>query len=66
MAIAFPNASRPFDITRGAVCFWGYDSAFEFTFYVDADALHRLGPQSTSDEASLLRTFDANAHASNP
>jgi len=59
MALAFPNASRSFDTTRGAIRFWGYDSAFEFTFYVDADALHRLSPQCADDEASLLRAFDA-------
>jgi hypothetical protein len=59
MALAFPNASRSFDAERRAVRFWGHESQFEFTFYVDADALTRLSPQSASDEASLLRAFDA-------
>ncbi len=60
MALAFPNASRSFDAERRAVRFWGHESQFEFTFYIDVDALHRLSPQSTNDEASLLRAFDAN------
>lgn len=60
MALAFPNASRGFDAKRRAVRFWGYDSQFEFTFYVDAEALQRLSPNDNGDEASLLRAFDAN------
>ena len=60
MTLAFPNASRGFDAERRAVRFWGHESQFEFTFYVDADALRRLSPQSADDEASLLRAFDAN------
>jgi len=58
MALAFPNSSRSFDARRRAICFWGYDSAFEIAFYVDAEVMYRLSPQCTNDEASLLHTFD--------
>lgn len=60
MALAFPNASRSFDAERRAVRFWGHESQFEFTFDIDAAALLRLSPNSTNDETSLLRAFDAN------
>ncbi|QCK85664.1 DUF1488 domain-containing protein [Phreatobacter aquaticus] len=60
MTLAFPNASRSYEAERRAIRFWGHESQFEFTFYVDADALHRLDPRGLDDEASLLRTFDAN------
>lgn len=59
MSLAFPNASRSFEPARRAVRFWGHESQFEFTFYIDAEALHRLDPRGLDDEASLLRTFDA-------
>jgi hypothetical protein len=59
MSLAFPNASRSIDPARRAVRFWGHESQFEYTFYVDIEALRRLGADE-SDEASLLRTFDAN------
>ena len=58
MPLAFPNASRSIDTGRRAVRFWGHESQFEFTFYVDVEALGRLGADE-SDEASVLRTFDA-------
>jgi uncharacterized protein DUF1488 len=56
----FPNQSRVFDPTRRAVRFWGHDSAMEWSFFVTEDALRRLEPKLTQDEASLLRAFDAN------
>ncbi len=60
MTLAFPNASRSLDEERRAIRFWGHQSQFEFTFYLDIEALQRLSPQSGADEASLLRVFDAN------
>jgi hypothetical protein len=56
----FPNRSRVVDPTRRAVRFWGHDSAMEWSFYVTEDALKRLQPTMTRDEASLLLAFDAN------
>ncbi len=58
MALSFPNSSRSYDATRHAVRFWGHDSAMEASFFVTADALRRLQPELSFDEADLLRTFD--------
>jgi hypothetical protein len=54
----FPNQSRFFDPTRRAVRFWGHDGAMEWSFYVTEDALKRLQPALTRDEAALLAVFD--------
>lgn len=59
MTISFPNASRSFDATRRAIRFWGYDSAMENSFFMTEEALRRLNPDAPSDEAGLLRVFDA-------
>jgi Protein of unknown function (DUF1488) len=60
MTISFPNQSRFYDATRGAVRFWGYDSAMEASFFVNADALTRIKPDARSDEIGLLSAFDSN------
>ena len=59
----FPNQSRVFDPTRRAVRFWGHDSAMEWSFFVTEDALKRLQPKMTLDEASLLLAFDSHRAA---
>ena len=63
MALTFPNESRSYDTTRRAVRFWGYDSAMEASFFVSEDALKRVQPDMSFDEASLLGAFDANRAA---
>jgi len=63
MTLEFPNQSRFYDATRRAVRFWGHDSAMEWTFFVDADALKRIQPDMRFDEASLLAAFDRNRDA---
>ena len=60
MTLSFPNQSRFFDATRGAVRFWGHDSAMEASFFVDAEALRRIKPDTRSDEIGLLGAFDSN------
>jgi hypothetical protein len=60
MALSFPNMSRRYDAARQSVCFWGYDSAFEISFYIGVDALRSMSPQSRRDEAAFLEAFDAN------
>ncbi len=55
----FPNQSRFFDSSRRAICFWGHDSAMEWSFSITEDALKRLQPDLQRDEADLLRAFDA-------
>jgi hypothetical protein len=58
MAIAFPNASRSFDATRGVVRFWGHDSAMEAAFLITTDALRRIEPTAAGDEQGMLAAFD--------
>ena len=60
MALSFPNLSRSYDATRHAVRFWGHDSAMEASFFVSADALRRVQPDTALDEASLLTAYDSN------
>jgi len=58
--LIFPNESRSYDRTRGAVRFWGYQSSIECSFFVTADDLKRVQPNIRPDEAGLLSAFDAN------
>jgi hypothetical protein len=60
MTLSFPNQSRFFDATRGAVRFWGHDSAMEASFFVNAEALQRIKPDTQFDEIGLLGAFDSN------
>ena len=55
----FPNPSRSFDAAKNRVRFWGYDSALEISFFVEADALKQLCPEMSSVEAGFLIAFDA-------
>ncbi len=58
MKVNFPNPSRSFDPGSNRVRFWGYDSAMEISFFVDAAALKRLCPDMGDAEAGLLKAFD--------
>ncbi len=60
MTLSFPNQCRFYDATRRAVRFWGHDSAMEASFFVNADALQRIKPDTPFDEMGLLGAFDAN------
>jgi hypothetical protein len=60
MTLNFPNQSRFYDATRHAVRFWGHDSAMEASFFVNADALKRIKPDTQVDEVGLLNAFDSN------
>jgi len=60
MSLSFPNQSRFYDATRGAVRFWGHDSAMEASFFVTDDALKRIKPDMRFDEAGFLSAFDLN------
>ena len=59
MRLSFPNPSRSFDAIQSRVCFWGYYSAIEITFYVETDALKRLCPEMSGAETAFLKAFDA-------
>jgi hypothetical protein len=43
MSITFPNPSRSYDASIGAVRFWGYDRAMEASFFVTVAALQSIG-----------------------
>lgn len=65
MSISFPNGSRSYDATRRRVRFWGYDSALEISFFVDAGALDAVqassetaGDGEDQAEAQALQAFD--------
>ncbi len=59
MTVNFPNASRSFDATRGAVRFWGYDRSMERSFYLTIAALKQIVPGlQPEDEGGFLRAFD--------
>lgn len=58
MTLNFPNLSRSYDARRQAVCFWGYDSALEITFFVEAAALCKLQRQNGDLETGCLQSFD--------
>ena len=60
MTLNFPNWSRSYDATRRSVRFWGYDGAFEFSFFVEEGALCRVAPSKGRGEAALLKIFDDN------
>ena len=59
MRLSFPNPSRSFDVRRSRVCFWGYDSSIEISFFVEAAALKRLCPEMSDAETGFLKAFDA-------
>lgn len=59
MRLNFPNTSRSFDATRSRVCFWGYDSMIEISFFVEAEPLKRLCPEMACAETEFLEVFDA-------
>ncbi|WBT37669.1 DUF1488 domain-containing protein [Hyphomicrobium sp. DMF-1] len=58
MALSFPNRSRSYDERGRRVRFWGYDGAFEISFFVEQRAFARISPHATLDEAGFLGVFD--------
>lgn len=58
MSLSFPNRSRSYDPRGHRVRFWGYDGAFEVTFFIDQGAFSRMSPDSRPDEAGFLAVFD--------
>jgi hypothetical protein len=57
-ALSFPNQSRSYDEKRSRVCFWGYDSIIEVSFFVDTSILEALFPQMVNAETGILQAFD--------
>jgi len=59
MRLSFPNPCRSFDAGKSRVCFWGYDSTIEITFFIEAAALKQLYPEMSGVESGFLQAFDA-------
>ena len=59
MKLSYPNPCRSFDANHRRVCFWGYDSTIEISFFVGMDALKRLCPDMSDAESGFLQAFDA-------
>lgn len=59
MKLSYPNPSRSFDASHRRVCFWGYDSTIEISFFVGMDALKQLCPDMSDAESGYLQAFDA-------
>jgi hypothetical protein len=59
MKLSYPNPCRCFDAGRSRVCFWGYDSTIEISFFVGIDVLKRLYPDMSDAESGFLQAFDA-------
>jgi len=55
MKLCYPNPCRSFDANRRRVCFWGYDSTIEISFFVGRDALKQLGPDMSDVESGFLQ-----------
>ncbi|HMB74973.1 MAG TPA: DUF1488 family protein [Kiloniellaceae bacterium] len=58
-SLNFPNASRCYNARRQQICFWGYDSALEISFFLDVGTLRKLTAKTPHDEAGYLDAFDA-------
>jgi hypothetical protein len=56
--LRFPNPSRSYDDSKKRICFWGYDSAIEVSFFIDIDTLKLLSPEMSDFESGFLETFD--------
>jgi len=59
MTLSFPNPCRSFDAVRSRVCFWGYDTTIEISFFVGEEVLKHLCPDMAGAEAGFLKAFDA-------
>lgn len=57
--LRFPNPSRSFDPSKSRICFWGYDSAIEISFFIETDTLKKLSPEMDDVESGFLQVFDA-------
>jgi hypothetical protein len=58
MAIEFPNPSRSYDVSKGVVRFWGYDSILEVVFRLHTAALARINPGLLEDAGAVVAAFD--------
>ncbi len=54
MSLNFPNPSRSFDPDWRRIRFWGHDSAMEVRFFLEADAIFVLYPETKDTETGIL------------
>jgi len=62
MSLTFPNPSRDFQKARNVIGFTGYDGMFEVQFFVEVDALAKIGTMPVGvavQESHWLAAFDA-------
>ena len=55
MKLNYPNPCRSFDAGSSRVCFWGYGSTIEISFFVGMDALKRLCPDMSAPGLDFCR-----------
>jgi hypothetical protein len=60
MSLDFPNCSRSYDSTSGAIRFWGHDGLLEVPFFMEAGILSGIAPGTNRNEAGALQSFDRN------
>ncbi|RUW45619.1 MULTISPECIES: DUF1488 domain-containing protein [unclassified Mesorhizobium] len=58
MSLTFPNRSRSYDVAGQRIRFVGHDGMLQISFSVAADAMTRMQPDTTADEAGYLAAFD--------
>lgn len=59
MSLTFPNRSRSYDEAGKRIRFVGHDGMFQISFSVAADAMTKIQPRTSADEAGYLATFDS-------
>jgi len=63
MSLTFPNRSRSYDEAGKRIRFVGHDGMFQISFSVAAEAMTRMQPATTANEAGYLATFDTESSA---
>lgn len=63
MTLTFPNRSRSYDEAGRRIRFVGHDGMFQISFSVAADAMAKMQPATTADEAGYLATFDTESNS---
>lgn len=51
MKVKFTNPSRSFEAGENRICFWGYDSVIDVSFFVELNALKKLCPEMSNTES---------------
>jgi len=60
MELNFPNPSRYYEENEHGVHFWGYYRTIEILFFIEESTFFKIDPETKSNEAGFLNTFDSN------